>query len=182
MIKIIYKYKTVLRFIVVFLGVYLLLTALYASYLNFEFKHYYPDYITYVVAEQSNFIVNLLGYKTVITPSKSLPAIDILISGGQLIHVVEGCNAISVMLLFMAFVMAFYQGLKKTLSYLLIGVIVLYLLNVFRIATLAILIFHYPEYSSFLHGTAFPAIIYGSLLGLWLIWVNTYAIKPKSNA
>ena len=60
MLQLIRKYKSVLSFILTFLGVYLVLTFSYAMYLKYaQSEVYYPDYITYRVAEQSESLVKV---------------------------------------------------------------------------------------------------------------------------
>ena len=78
--------------------------------------------------------------------------------------------------IFLAFVFAFYEGFK-TFIFAAVGLIVLHIMNVLRIAGLNILIVEMPQYSRIGHDYLFPAIIYGSVVVLWLIWIKFYALK-----
>jgi exosortase family protein XrtF len=71
---------------------------------------------------------------------------------------VEGCNAVSVMILFV-FVFAFYKG--KKLVFVILGLILLYIMNVLRIVGLNI-DSDYKEYGKTFHDYIFPAVIYGT--------------------
>jgi exosortase family protein XrtF len=138
-------------------------------------SEYYPDVATHLVAIQSESVIQSLGYEVTIEPNKREPAMNIVQSGIVLARVAEGCNAISVMLLFVAFILAFFNGKKKTFLFILGGLALIYGMNILRIALLTVGIIEYPEYTELMHGTIFPAVIYGTVFLLWLGWVNGYA-------
>lgn len=101
------------------------------------------------------------------------------VSGDYRSRMVEGCNAISVMILFLAFVFAFYKG-TKTFVFAGISLVILHIMNVLRIAGLNILIVEMPQYSKIGHDYFFPAIIYGTVVVLWLVWIKFFALKDES--
>lgn len=178
MIKLICKYKSVLRFLAIFLGSYLVLVTLYQLYLTYGgSSRYFPDIITHTVAQQSQSVITSLGYDMEVLPSKVEPAMNLSINGRTLARIVEGCNAVSVMLLFVAFMLAFFGDMKRTLLFIFAGLALLYAMNILRIALLTIGLYEYPEYGELLHGTVFPAVIYGTVFLLWLGWINSYK-KP----
>lgn len=175
MLELLRKYKSVIRFILSFLGSYFVLFLIYQMYLTYGTSaQYYPDVATHLVALQSESVVNAMGYEVVIEPSKQEPAMNLLYAGQVLARVIEGCNAISVMLLFVAFVIAFFDGKKKTFLFIFGGLALIYGMNILRIALLTIGIIEYPEHTEILHGTIFPAVIYGTVFLLWLGWINAY--------
>lgn len=175
MLDLILKYKPVIRFILTFIGSYLVLVLVYQLYLNYAASStYYPDVVTHLVAVQSESVINSLGYDVALEPNKGQPAMNIVRSGQILARVVEGCNAISVMLLFVAFVVAFFDGKKKTLLFVFGGLALIYGMNVLRIALLTIGVIEYPEHTELLHGTIFPAVIYGTVFLLWFGWIRVY--------
>ena len=179
--KLIIKYKSVLRFILTFIGSYFVLVLLYNLYLTYgASKIYYPDIITHTVAKQSESIINSLGYDMKVVPSKVEPAMNLTINNKVLARVIEGCNAVSVMLLFTSFMLAFFDGWKRTLLFILGGIALIYAMNVTRIALLTVGIYEYPEYTELLHGTIFPAVIYGTVFLLWLGWIRSYKKQPKT--
>ena len=92
---------------------------------------------------------------------------------------VEGCNAVSVMLLFAAFVFAFYNG-ARTFLFACLGIVLLHVMNVLRIAGLNILILEHPKYSKIGHDYFFPAIIYGTVVVLWIVWIKFFALKNEN--
>ncbi|HKL35136.1 MAG TPA: exosortase family protein XrtF [Salegentibacter sp.] len=178
MLKLFVKYKSVLRFIFMFLGSYLVFTLIYNLYLEFfRSPVYYPDYFTHLVAKQSEALISSFGYNAQILPHQSELSMKLIVNDVYLARIVEGCNAISIIILFASFVLSFFGKLKLTLLYLLAGAVIIYAMNIIRIAILAIGIYEYPGYTDFLHSIIFPLIIYGTVFILWLIWVRIYSQK-----
>jgi exosortase family protein XrtF len=63
-----------------------------------------------------------------------------------------------------------------------VGSILIYITNIFRIAILSIGILEYPAQQEILHSLVFPAIIYGMVFLLWVIWVNKFSdFKKQQN-
>jgi len=86
------------------------------------------------------------------------------------------------MILFISFVVAFTGKFKSTLWFIPLGLLIIHVLNILRIASLSIALYKFPEYEHFLHGILFPLVIYGVVFLLWVIWVNKfslYASKTK---
>lgn len=161
-----------------FLGSYLVFTLLYNLYLEFfRSPVYYPDYFTHLVAKQSEALISSFGYNAQILPHQSELSMKLIVNDAYLARIVEGCNAISIIILFASFVLSFFGKLKLTLLYLLAGAAIIYAMNIIRIAILAIGIYEYPEYTDFFHSIVFPLIIYGTVFILWLIWVRIYSRK-----
>ena len=174
------KYSAVVQFILLFLGSYLFLIFLYSLYLKYGVSEtYYPDFFTNLVAKQSNAVIQAFGYNGTVKPDLQGPYMGLYINDTFLAQVVEGCNAISIIILFMAFIISFAQKVKKTVLFIFAGIALIYAVNILRIAILTIALYHYPEYSDFLHQIIFPAIIYGMVFLLWLFWVRNLKVKSK---
>jgi exosortase family protein XrtF len=94
-------------------------------------------------------------------------------------RIVEGCNSVSVIILFLTFIIAFSGSLKATIIFGGIGSLIIYAANIFRILVLSMLMYKYPEYKYFLHSLLFPGIIYGTTFLLWIIWVNKFSNLKK---
>lgn len=160
--RLLQKNKPVIRFLLTFFGSYLILAFLYNLYLNnASSQKYYPEFITHIVALQSQDLIEAFGYETKSIPSDYDPSMRIAVNGDYVVRIVEGCNAISVMVLFLAFILAFKKDWKSTVLYIFAGLVIIYALNILRIALLTIAIYEYREYTDFLHTTLFPAFIYG---------------------
>jgi len=171
----------VIRFVLLFLGTYILLTILYGLYLEYAGSDARTaDGVTQLVAKQSTAILSELGYEAAIVPHESEPSMKLYVKGTYLAQIVEGCNSVSICILFVAFIVAFAERFKKTLLFILAGVVLIYSVNLLRIVLLTIALYKYPEYEQSLHGIVFPAVIYGMVFLLWMAWVRM--LKPKVHA
>lgn len=176
MLQLFAKYKSVLRFISMFLGSYLVFSVFYQLYLQyFSSEVYYPDYITHLVAKQSETLITSFGYDSQVLPNQFELSMKLFVNDTYLARIVEGCNAVSIMILFAAFVLSFFGKLKLTLLYIFAGVVIIYAMNIIRIAVLAVGIYELPQHTEFLHSIVFPLIIYGTVFLLWVIWVRIYS-------
>lgn len=171
-------FRPVLIILARFIIIYLVFLAGYQWYLNL-YSGAGLDPVSEWVAFQSGRIQDFLGYKTVLVDQPSRETTWFYVNGHYISRMVEGCNAISVMILFLAFIFAFYKGFK-TFIFALLGIIFLHVMNVLRIAGLNILIIEHPQYTKIGHDYFFPAIIYGSVVVLWLIWIKFYALKNEN--
>lgn len=175
------KYAPVIRFIFTFLGSYLLLALLYNLYLqNYQSSTWYPDYLTHLVAIQSEAVVDALGYNSEIKSGYPEATMHLMVEGKFVARIIEGCNAASIIILFVSFMLAFFGKLKATLSFILAGVVIIYVINLLRIALMAIGIYEYPQHAHFLHTIAFPLVIYGSVFLLWVLWIVIYAKQIRA--
>jgi exosortase family protein XrtF len=177
------KYKLVIRFMATFIVVYAVLTISYKLYLDFsDGSKYYPDYFTHVVAKQSEAVLNAFGYEAEVWPHADEPSMKMLVHNKYVARVIEGCNSISIIILFLSFVIAFADRFKSTVLFMLAGSTLIYVVNIFRIVILSIGLYHYPWRRDILHTVIFPLIIYGMVFLLWMVWVNRYAriVKLKN--
>jgi len=177
------KYKLVIRFIITFLAVYGVLTVGYHLYLSFsDGSKFYPDYMTNLVAKQTNALLNSIGYESNVLPHPNESSMKVIIRGKFVARVIEGCTAISVIILFLSFIIAFSGKFKTTLFYCFAGSIIIYAFNLIRIVILSIGLYHYPLREDILHNIIFPMLIYGAVFLLWMVWVNRFSKPVKQNA
>ncbi|HSM64628.1 MAG TPA: exosortase family protein XrtF [Gillisia sp.] len=170
------KYQSVLRFILIFLGSYLLFSLFYYIYLTLsESSSYYPDFFTHLVALQSKDVIESLGYASKILTNPGEPSLQLYINDHFLARIIEGCNSISIIILFTSFILSFFARFKITFLYIITGAVIIYIMNIVRIVILSIGIYEYPKYTSFLHGIVFPLIIYGTVFILWVFWVRLFS-------
>lgn len=170
------QFKPFLVFLTKFLLSYLVLTFLYQSYLNqFDQKNFEVDKITQIVANQSQMLLSVFDDNSYTMPNLSEASVKLFYHDKWVARIIEGCNAVSVIILFISFVIAFTGKFKQTLTFILIGTAIIHFFNVLRIALLCMAIFHFPEYEHILHGVIFPLFIYGIVFLLWVIWVNKYS-------
>ncbi|WP_026010098.1 exosortase family protein XrtF [Algibacter luteus] len=177
------KYKSVIKFIMTFLVVYVVLSVFYKLYLQYsDGSKFYPDYVTNLVAIQSQELLQSFGYQAQVLPHPDEPSMKLILNGEYLGRIIEGCNSISVIILFVSFIAAFSGKLKTTFFYILSGSVLIYIVNLLRIVVLTVGLYHYPEYGDVLHTVIFPAIIYGMVFLLWIFWVNRFSKFNKKHA
>ncbi|WP_372938019.1 exosortase family protein XrtF [Seonamhaeicola sp.] len=170
------KYKAVIKFIFKFLLVYIGFSLLYSWYLHVsDGSKFYPDYVTNLVSIQTEAIIDALGYNSEVQPHPEEPSMKVIVNGNYLGRVIEGCNSISVIILFVSFIIAFSGTFKITFLFLLSGSVLIYVVNLLRIVLLSLGLYHYPEKQHVFHTVVFPAIIYGMVFLLWIFWVNRFS-------
>jgi exosortase family protein XrtF len=161
---------------------YLLLTFVYHSYLNqFDVEKSETDGFTQLVAKQTKEALLFFNCNVKTTPILKEPGVRLYYKDRPIARIIEGCNALSVIILFIAFVISFSGKLKPTILFILGGSLLIHLLNVFRIALLCVLLYYYPEQEHILHGVVFPLFIYGVVFMLWIIWVNKFSKYATKN-
>ncbi|WP_226063761.1 exosortase family protein XrtF [Kaistella polysaccharea] len=169
-------FKPVLKVLLRFIIFYVVMVLAYQFYLN-HYQNTGLDPFSTWVMKQTDFFQNLIGYPSEMVEGKPQDETTwFFVSGQYVSRMVEGCNAISVMILFVSFIFAFYKGFK-TFVFVAVSLVALHVMNVLRIAGLNVLLVEFPQYSKIGHDYLFPAIIYGSVVVLWLIWIKFFAIK-----
>jgi len=174
--------KTVVLFLIKFFGTYLLLFLLYSFYLNRTQNEIAPFAcapITKTVAVQTQYLLNIFGYPTEIAQDKETVSVKLFINGKFTAFIVEGCNAISIIILFIAFIVAFAGKFKTTVLYILFGSLLIYFTNILRIAIISVALYEYPQYQNVLHEIIFPSIIYGMTFLLWFVWIRYFSTLKK---
>ncbi|BAO55363.1 exosortase family protein XrtF [Nonlabens marinus] len=169
-------YYPVFKFVATFGVLYLALSLAYYAYLQVEYSPVnYPDPVTALVSNQTKTGLQWLGYDAQIYNAPSNPSVVLYIDEKVVYRVIEGCNAVSVMLLFAAFVIAFAKAWKTTILYLLFGIVTIYIVNLLRLIGLGYVFQEFSSYKEIAHDIAFPAVIYGYVILLWIYWIR----KPK---
>ena len=160
-----------------------MLTIIYQSYLNrFDTSKNEVDSFSQLVASQTISVLTLFDAEAYIESHLTEPSIKIIYKGQYISRIIEGCNALSVIVLFVSFVIAFTGKWKQTLVFILLGSILIHILNIARIALLCMALYSFPEYEHLLHGVVFPLIIYGIVFLLWVIWVNKFSLHATTTA
>jgi exosortase family protein XrtF len=175
-------YKPFLLFLGKFLLTYLLLTFAYESYLSqYDVKKFEVDGFTESVAKQAKDALVFFKFDASIAPNPKEASVDFSYNSKIIARIIEGCNGLSVIILFVSFIIAFSGKIKPTILYLIGGSLLVHILNVFRISFLCLLMYYFPSQQHLLHGVIFPLFIYGVIFILWIIWVNTFSKYASKN-
>lgn len=174
--NILHQNKAFFIFLGKFLGFYILFTFLYQSFLSqYDASINEVDAITNHVSEKTYQLVKYFQKDIAMFPNTREPSFKFKYKDKFVCRIVEGCNAISVIVLFSAFIFAFSTKYLKTFLYIVFGSIFIYLLNIARIAILVAGLYYYPEKEHLLHGVVFPVIIYGIVVLLWIVWIMKFS-------
>ncbi len=188
------EFKPAIMFLVKFLVSFVSLSLLYSFvYLKPYKAAKYPDPMTRWVTDQSVWSLNLLNFNAhaEIKPKdgdieetakgmfKTDESVYILYGEKDTVRVVEGCNGLAVMILFLAFIVAFAGPWQRKVWFIILGIIIIHLANIFRISLLSYIStqFELSDYKIQKH--LFTTFIYLFVFGLWYWWVNSInAAKP----
>lgn len=162
--------------------VYFLLTSIYSFYLSNTQESssaFACSPVTNTVSNHAQWACELLGYDIEKYQNPKELSITFLVNSKIVSKIIEGCTSISIMILFLAFIIAFTGTIKNTIWFSVVGLILIYAANIFRIVFMTLAVYHYPKLSDMLHDFVFPGIIYGMVFLLWIVWVRKYAIISK---
>ena len=172
------RYKTISLFLVKFFASYFLFFAVYAYYINSTQQKeggFGCSPLTAKVADQTTSVLNFFGYNASNVQHGEEMSVKLLIDNVYVARVIEGCNSMSIIILFIAFIIAFAGKKTATIIYAIIGSVIIYGINVLRIAFLTVMLHKYPQQQEILHAIVFPAIIYGTTFLLWVVWVQKFS-------
>jgi exosortase family protein XrtF len=162
--------KPALRFLTIFLVLYLGLNVLYGIWISSYGTE--ADPATWAVTRQTSAILNLLGEQTTTLSSPGKASVSILVGMRSALSVYEGCNGINVMIVFVAFIFAFGGAVWKMSWFVPLGIVMIYMVNLIRVLGLFYVAEHLQEYFYYIHKYAFTAFIYVFVLILWWWWVE----------
>ena len=177
------RQRSIVLFLVKFFATYFLLFVFYSFYLQNTQKKgdvFACSPITTVVAEQTEEVLTFFGYNAAHIQHEDEMSVKLILNGQYTARVIEGCNSLSIIILFLSFIIAFAGPLKATVIYGILGSAFIYGVNILRIAFLTVMLRKYPQEQELLHNLVFPAIIYGTTFLLWVIWVQKFSKIKKS--
>lgn len=184
------EFKPTILFLVKFFGIYFGFSFLYGLYISNYENADSPetDPITRFVTFNCTNTASLFGYTPEVVlddhlnwESEEEQTYDsVLIEGMYAISVEEGCNGINIMILFMAFVVAFGGKLLNMLIFIPAGLLFIHLSNIARLFLLLVLNVEWGAQAfHFFHKYGFTAVIYLSILFLWYLWVTKYSGRKR---
>lgn len=175
------EYRESIVFLVKYVVLYVLLNTLYGLYI----QHYRPepDPVTILVTRHTASFLSLFDddiSSAVVDKSANVP---ILKAARVVVEVYEGCNSINVMIVYVAFLVAFRGPLNAFLVYLGGGLFLVYVINILRVSALYSVALHFPDQLYFFHKFFFTGMIYAVVFLLWFLWVRQVkAWKAEANS
>lgn len=117
------------------------------------------------VAKVCFALLSFLAYEVKLEPGNIISY-----ANGVSIKIVWACTGLKQAYIF-AVIIAFYAGSwRKKLWFIPLGLIVIYIYNIFRIVAIIALIENNPTNFKFLHEGFFKYIFYGIIFLMWMLW------------
>jgi len=167
------EFKPTILFLVKFLGIYLVGNLIYGAWITHW--HPLPDPMTRWVTEQSTEVLRIVGWDASAQDQLNKPTTFINHSGKAVVAVYEGCNGLNVMIVFLAFIIAFGPYIKTMSWFIPLGLAIIHISNLARITLLFNVSMKFPSFLYFTHKYLFTAFIYLFVLLLWMVWVTKIA-------
>lgn len=163
------EFKPALYFVGKFLVVYLVLNTLYGIYIaQYDTQ---PDPVTKAVTKNAIVLLNAFGYDAEIQSTPN-PYVPVSLDGQRTVSVFEGCNSLNVMIVMLAFLVAYKGPLKHYLWFIPLSLVIIYIFNLIRVDLLILVSRYLPDYMYFTHKYFFTAFIYAVVFLLWFWWVR----------
>ena len=171
------EFKPALLFLAKFLAVYFLGNIIYGLYI--ESFGSVADPMTSWVSEQTAIFLRLVGTNSETLADDFAPKVRLLLDGRSVVSIYEGCNGLNVMIIFVAFLVAYAGNLKRLLWFIPFGLLVIHLMNLSRIILLFFVAEYHKSYLYFTHKYLFTAVIYVGILILWYWWITKLSKSPE---
>ena len=163
-------FKPALLFLARFLLVYVVGNVAYGIYIESFGDR--ADAVTRIVTEHTSALVSAVGEDTNVRDNPGSPTVLLNNTSGTVLRVYEGCNGLNVMIVFVAFLVAFGGPVKTMAWFIPAGLVIIHLFNLLRIGLLYYVATHFERYFYFFHKYLFTAILYAVVFGLWVIWIR----------
>ncbi|WP_071884519.1 exosortase X [Hymenobacter sp. APR13] len=125
------------------------------------------------IAQASTWLLQALGFPASLNASS--PQL-LLIEQKPAVFVGNPCNGLVLYALFTGFVLAYPGPVVRKLWFIPTGMLLIYLLNVLRVAALALNHLYAHKSVDFNHHYTFTFIVYGCIFLLWMWWARRLAL------
>lgn len=154
------------RFLLIMVGVYALWLVIYNGWIEPDGR--LDEWISLNVAAMAGGILKLFGTDVLIDGR----IIYVVGAPGVGANIVDECNALPTLGLFIGFVLAFPGTWKNRLWFIPLGLLIIHTANVLRVSFLVGLQQVRPEWFDFVHVYGTPPFFYLVTFVLWVIWAN----------
>jgi len=125
--------------------------------------------------------VSVCGWAADVKDDIKKPNTHLIFDGQSRLAIYEGCNGINIMIIFVAFLIAFGPISKPLWIFMLAGIFILHIMNLGRIALLFWVVLYLPDFVYFTHKYLFTAVLFVGVFVLWIAWIKKFAPKPLSS-
>jgi exosortase/archaeosortase family protein len=147
--------------------------------------------LTYMIGVGTTRTLNAVshsgGYWTVagVNPKKEgdtwveEPVMHINLDRQQVLSIADVCNGLEVMVLYAGLILCLPASIKRKISFILSGIVLIEVLNVIRCAGLAEIYLTHPEYLDFSHHYLFTFLVYAFIFWLWFLFSRHLDLTKK---
>lgn len=133
------------------------------------------EFFTLLVAEASNFLINLFGVKSILS-YKSIT------SGSFSILVINQCNGVFTTGIFVSAVLAFPSTFREKIIGTLLGFFSIFVINVLRIVGIFFVGIKFPNFLHEAHVWVAQTLVIILSISVWLLWVEGFVGLPGKKA
>jgi exosortase family protein XrtF len=164
------EFKPSIFFLLKFLGLYVIGNIVYGFFVH----AWYPgvDPVTAWVTDQTSYLLTVGGWNTQVAEQSTKAIANILFEGRAILAVFEGCNGVNVMIIYVAFLLAFGPYTKQLVWFIPLGLMVVHAFNLGRIFLLFFVSIQMPKFLYFTHKYFFTAILYIVVFAMWVVWIR----------
>ena len=172
--------KFVLLFITLVTLWFTFYTYIYKLELLFGLNFDSLTFISKILSQQSNFILNAMGFDATTEVEGKIVISKVLnYNYNHGVWIGEPCNGVKIFGLFSIFIICFEGNFKNKLWFIPLGISIIHFLNILRIASLTIIAAINPYFLNFNHNVTFQISVYGIMLVLWFFWIKKFS-KTKT--
>jgi exosortase family protein XrtF len=189
------KWKQIPRAVYLFfIRVFVLFIAWKSIYLYFLLpKRVLDGPLTYTVGLGTTKTLNFLTHSKDFTTKSGISRfegeggvsyeeeMDIFYKRERVLEIADACNALELLALYTGFIVCFPSKISRKLAFIFSGIIMIYILNLFRCAFLTLIVLHYPRYLDFSHHFLFTFVVYGFIFLLWYIFAQKMIVHARPN-
>ena len=105
-----------------------------------------------------------------------MPLSNIYFKQTNVVSIEDGCNGLELFVLYGGFIVCLPASRQRKWFFIPTGILLIFLLNTARCAALSHIHIYYPKYIDFAHHYVFTFLVYGFIIGLWLLFTKNLTI------
>ncbi len=97
----------------------------------------------------------------------------------KVVFIAESCNGFIAFMRYLGLIFCFPSRLWRKLLYIILGLIIIHILNIFRCAALAYINLYHQSYFDISHDYILKLVIYGTIFLLWISFLKKISFRKK---
>nr|WP_172625798.1 archaeosortase/exosortase family protein [Algibacter amylolyticus] len=98
----------------------------------------------------------------------------------KVVYIADGCNGLFVLMLYMGLIFCFPSKFWRKILYLISGILIIHILNIFRCAGLAYINLHHQTYFDLAHRYLLKWAIYSVIVIIWMFYIRNIQFNFKT--